>query len=128
MKISNGGKEVQKSRPLQKLFLLGEDQRERKKLTPCTLDYQDDEEEQEAGQQERDGHFRKSDNDKRKGEHAVKGDLISFLHFRNRNMNDGPQGNISKDDIADESNHSLKDNSSQFDAILKKMLTKAKES
>ena len=43
-------------------------------------------------------------------------------------MNDGPQGNISKDDIADESNHSLKDNSSQFDAILKGMLRKAKES
>ena len=70
MKISNGGKEVQKSIPLQKLFLLGEDQRERKKLTSCTLDYQDDEEEQEAGQQERDGHFCKSGKDKRKGRHA----------------------------------------------------------
>lgn len=43
-------------------------------------------------------------------------------------MNDGRQGNNSKDDIADESNHSLKDNSSQFDAMLKEMLTKTKES
>ena len=46
--FSKGGKKVQNSRPLLKLFPLEVEERRKKTMTPCTLADQDDEEKEET--------------------------------------------------------------------------------